>query len=150
MYTISIKMGLWMLVGYISFFSLMYVMGLAYHKELRIFYVFIQLFCIYRAIRACYAIHPKSIHNNLWGVAQGMITSAVGILGFILFLIIVLSQSPTLLSEMRLDYGIGLALNPYTASLFILAEGLVASLIGSYILTRISEVEPITKADKLD
>jgi hypothetical protein len=150
MYTISIKMGLWMLAGYISFFSLMCVMGLGHHRELRVFYVFIQLFCIYRAIRACYAIHPRSTHNNLWGVAQGMLTSAVGVLGFILFLIIFLSLSPTLVSEMRSNYGIGQALDPYTASFFILAEGLIVGLIGSYILTRFSEDEPITKADKLD
>ena len=92
MYKISIKMGLWMLAGYISFFLLMYAVGLGHHTELRLFYVVIQLLCIYRAIRAYYAIHPGNTHNNLWGVAEGMITSAIGIFGFVIFLTIYLER----------------------------------------------------------
>jgi hypothetical protein len=150
MYTISIKMGLWMLAGFISFFILMYVLGFGQHIELHIFYLIIQIFCMYRAIRAYYALHPKSTHNNLLGVAQGMITSAIGIIGFALFMTIFLLFSPTLVKTMRIDSILGLGLNPYTASLIILTEGLMISLIGSYISTRVSEDEPLTKEDKLD
>lgn len=58
MYDISIKMGLWMLAGFISFFLLMYILGFGQHIELHIFYLIIQIFCMYRAIRAYYALHP--------------------------------------------------------------------------------------------
>ncbi len=150
MYTISIKMGLWMLAGFISFFLLMYVLGFGYQIELLFFYFIIQILCIYRAIRAYYAIHPKSTHNNLWGVAEGMVTSAVGIIGFAIFLTIVLALSPSLMQEMRIDSVLGPSLNPFTAGLIILTEGLIVSLIGSYVIARISEDQPLTKEDKLD
>ncbi len=150
MYTISIKMGLWMLLGFILFFLLMYITGFGYHIELVFFYVVIQVLCIYRAIRAYYALHPKSTHNNLWGVAEGMVTSAVGIIGFAIFITIVLVFSPSLMHEMRIDSVLGPSLNPYTAGLIILTEGLMVSLIGSYVAARISEDEPLTKDDKLD
>lgn len=150
MYSISIKMGLTMLIGFISFFLLMYVMGLGAHIELHLFYLVIQIFFMYKAIRGYYAGHPKSTHNNLLGVAQGMITSLVGILGFALFMAIFLFYSPNLVNTMRLDSLLGVSLNPYSASLIILTEGLVVSLIGSYVAARISEDEPLTTEDKID
>lgn len=150
MYSISIKMGLAMLVGFISFFLLMYTLGLGAHIELHLFYFVIQIFFMYKAIRGYYAGHPKSTHNNLLGVAQGMVTSVVGILGFALFMTIFLLYSPNLVNTMRLDSFFGVSLNPYSASLIILTEGLIVSLIGSYVAARISEDEPLTKEDKLD
>ncbi len=150
MYTISIKMGLWMLLGFILFFLLMYVTGFGYRIELLFFYAVIQIFCIYRAIRAFYALYPRSTHNNLWGVAEGMVTSAVGIIGFAIFITVVLALSPSLMHQMRIDSVLGPSLNPYTAGLIILTEGLMVSLIGSYVAARISEDEPLTKDDKLD
>jgi hypothetical protein len=150
MYSVSIKMGLWMLVGFILFFLLMYITGFSYHIELLFFYAIIQILCIYRAIRAYYALYPKSTHNNLWGVAEGMVTSAIGITGFAIFITVVLLLSPSLMHEMRIDSLLGASLNPYTAGLIILTAGLMVSLIGSYIAARISEDEPLTKEDKLN
>jgi hypothetical protein len=145
MYAISIKMGLGMLLGFILFFLLMYVTGLGYHIELLFFYPVIQILCIYRAIRAYSAIHPNSSANYLWGVAEGMVTSAIGIIGFAIFISIIFTFSPSLMQEMRIDSVLGSSLNPYTTGLIIITEGFVVSLIGSYVATRISEVEPIQK-----
>ena len=149
MHHISIKMGLYMLAGFISFFLLMYVMGLGYRTELRLVNVGIQIFCIYRAIRGYYAIYPRTKHNYLLGVAQGMWASAIGVGGFAVFMTVFLALNPIFMDTIVKNSLVGAHLNPFTTSLYIVAEGLIVSLIGSYIFTRVSEDEPITKDDKL-
>ncbi len=140
MRAISIKMGLWMLAGFISFFLLMYVMGLGYRNELRIFNGVIHMFCIYRAIQLYYALHPENIGNYMMGVGQGMGASIIGVVGFTIFMTIFLALNPDLMHTIRQQSHMGEYLKPFTASLFILTEGLVVSLIGSYLLTRIWEI----------
>ncbi len=149
MYSISIKMGLWMFAGFVAFFFLMYGLGLGYRTELRAVNGVIQLWCLYRAIRAYYARHPEYVNNYMWGVAQGMRTSAIGVGAFAIFIIIFLALNPTFMKAISENSMVGPHLNPFTSSIFIIAEGLIISLIGSYFFTRVSEDEPITKEDKL-
>ncbi len=141
MRAISIKMGLWMLAGFISFFLLMYVMGLGYRSELRVLNGVIHIFCLYRAIQLYYARHPENIGNYMMGVGQGMGASIIGVGGFTVFMTIFLALNPDLMQTIRQHSQMGEYLQPFTASLFILTEGLVVSLIGSYILTRILEIK---------
>ena len=142
MRAISIKMGLLMLAGFVSFFLLMYVLGLGHRIELRVFNGIIHLYFLNRAIRAYYELHPEKIGNYMSGLAQGMSVSVIGVVGFTLFMTIFLSFSPTLMATIRQNSQMGAYLYPFTASLFILAEGLVISLIGSYILTRVMGLSP--------
>ncbi len=142
MRAISIKMGLLMLAGFVSFFLLMYVLGLGHRIELRVFNGVIHLYFLNRAIRAYYELYPEKIGNYMSGLAQGMSASVIGVVGFTLFMTIFLSFSPTLMATIRQDSQMGAYLYPFTASLFILAEGLVISLIGSYILTRMMDLSP--------
>lgn len=137
MHAISIKMGLWMLAGLISFFLLMYTVGLGYRTELHLFNGVIQLFCLYWAIRYYYRRSPDDRDTYMAGVAQGMWTSAIGIGGFTVFMMIFITMEPKFLETLRQNSQMGEYLTPITASLFILVEGLMVSLIGSYILTRI-------------
>ena len=146
---ISIKMGLYMLAGFIAFFLLMYGLGFGYHSELRAFNAVIQILFLYRAIRAYYALDPRNTHNSLLGVAQGMWVSAIGVGGFAIFMTIFLSLNPIFMKAIAENSAVGAHLNPFTASISILTEGLIVSLIGSYIFTRVSEDEPLTKEDKL-
>ena len=140
MRAISIKMGLVMLAGFISFFLLMYILGLGHRIELRVFNGVIHLYFLNRAIRTYYDLHPENMGNYMSGLAQGMSASVIGVVGFTLFMTIFLSLSPTLMTTIREDSQMGAYLYPFTASLFILAEGLVISLIGSYILTRMMDL----------
>ncbi len=142
MRAISIKMGLLMLAGFVSFFLLMYFLGLGHRIELRVFNGVIHLYFLNRAIRAYYDLHPENIGNYMSGLAQGMGASVIGVVGFTLFMTIFLSFSPTLMDTIRQNSQMGAYLYPFTASLFILAEGLVISLIGSYILTRVMGLSP--------
>lgn len=137
MHVISIKMGLWMLAGFISFFLLMFAVGMGYRTELHLFNGVIQLFCLYWAIRAYYTQNPENRVRYMAGVAQGMWASAIGIGGFTIFMTIFIAMNPEFLDTLRQNSQMGEYLTPFTASLFILVEGLMVSLIGSYILTRI-------------
>ena len=123
----------------------MYVMGWGHRSELRVFNGIIHLFCLYRAINAYYELHPENIHNSMLGVAQGMAASVIGVVGFTVFMTIFLALNPTLMAVIRQNSQMGASLHPFTASLFILAEGLVVSLIGSYILTRVVEDKVVKK-----
>ena len=142
MRAISIKMGLLMLAGFVSFFLLMYLFGLGHRIELRVFNGIIHFYFLNRAIRAYYELHPEKISNYMSGLAQGMSASVIGVVGFTVFMTIFLSFSTTLMATIRQDSQMGAYLYPFTASLFILAEGLVISLIGSYILTRVMDLSP--------
>ena len=140
MRAISIKMGLLMLAGFVSFFLLMYFLGFGQRIELRVFNGIIHFYFLNRAIREYYALHPENMGNYMSGLAQGMWASVIGVIGFTLFMIIFLSLTPSLMMNIKQTSQLSEYLNPFTASLFILAEGLVISLIGSYILTRLMDL----------
>lgn len=141
MRNISIKYGLLMLVGLIALYLLMYVMGLGHRSEFRMLNGVIHLYCIYKAIQAYYNLHPENIGNYMMGVTQGMGASIIGVSAYTAFVTIFLALDPTLMNLIRQNSNMAAYLNPYSVSLYILVEGLVVSLIGSYILTRVVDIQ---------
>lgn len=141
MRNISIKYGLLMLVGLITFYLLMYVMGLAHRSEFRMLNGFIHLFFVYKAIQTYYKLYPENIGNYMMGVTQGMGASIIGVGGYTAFVTIFLAIDPTLMNLIRQNSNMAAYLNPYSVSLYILVEGLVVSLIGAYILTRVVDIQ---------
>ena len=141
MQSISIKYGLLMLVGLIALYLLMYVMGLGHRSEFRMFNGVIHLYCIYKAIQAYYNLHPENIGNYMLGVTQGMGASVIGVGAYTAFVTIFLALDPTLMNLIRQNSNMAAYLNPYSVSLYILVEGLVVSLIGAYILTRVVDIQ---------
>ena len=139
-------MGLWMLGTFIAFFLFVYAMGLILSTELRLFNVVIQLFFIYYVIKLHYKLYPTEVGNFIAGVARGMETSAVGVGGFAVFTGLFLYANPALMDNLSQSSQMGAYLNPFTASLYIVAEGLMVSLIGSYVITRVLDII-ITKQD---
>jgi hypothetical protein len=134
---ISINAGFLMLAGFISLFLLIHAMGLGYRSELRFSNGVIHAFCLYWAIRAYLKVHPENKNEYMWGIAQGIGASVIGVGGFTIFMALFLVLNPALMNTIRQNSEMGLYLNPVTASLYILAEGVFIGLIGSYILTRI-------------
>lgn len=136
MYAISIRMGLWMLLGSIAFFLLMYTIGLGYRNDVHVFSAVLQLVFLHFAIQAYYRLYPENIGNYIDGVLQGLGASIVGVGGFALFMTAFLLMEPALMKTIQEKAHLGKYLNPFTDSLLILSIGLVIGLIGSYILTR--------------
>ena len=141
MRNISVKYGLLMLVGLIALYLLMYVMGLGHRSEFRMLNGVIHLYCIYKAIQAYYNLHPENIGNYMMGVTQGMGASIIGVGAYTAFVTIFLALDPTLMNLIRQNSNMAAYLNPYSISLYILVEGLVVSLIGAYILTRVVDIQ---------
>lgn len=137
---IAIKYGLWMLAGFIAFFLLMHLLGLSTNTYLRVFNGIIHLGLIWAAIRQYRERHPDSVNNYVSGVAAGMWTSAIGVLGFAIFMFFWFVLTPGFLEAVQDNIPIEKYITPLTATLFILAEGIAISLIGSYIVTRIVDM----------
>lgn len=137
---LALRFGLWMLLGFIVFFLLMHLLGLSQNYNLRVLNGLIHLSIIYLTIKAFRSKYPDTVSNYVSGTAMGMFVSLVGVLGFTIFMILFLSISPAFLHELRETMPMGDYLTPITASIFILVEGLAISLIGSYILTRVIDM----------
>jgi len=136
MRAISIRTGLLMLGGFVLFFLLMYVLGLGHVSELRLFNGVIHLVCMSMAVRAYYHLHPENKENYVTGVIQGMSASIIGVLGFASFITIMLTIDPSLMAAIRNKSNFGAALTPFMAGVFIVTEGIVVGLVGSYLVTR--------------
>ncbi len=137
MKTLAIKYGIRMFAGFTLFFLIMHFLGQSQNFNLRIFNGVIHLGFMYLAIKAYKEQFPESLDNYLNGVAVAMYSSAIGILPFSIFLMIFLDQTPHLMAEFKAHTPIGEYLTPVTASVFVFMEGLIISLIGGYVLTRI-------------
>lgn len=136
MRTIAIRIGLLMLTGFIAIFYLIYMLGYAQYTELRVLNAFVHLSCLYLAIRAYYKTDKENIGNYMLGVAQGMEASIIGVVGYALFIVVFMKIDPRLMNLIKQNSPMAIYLNPYTITLGILTEGLMVSLIGSYIMTR--------------
>jgi hypothetical protein len=137
MRAISTQLGLVMLTGFIAIFYIIYMLGYAQHTELRVLNAFVHLSCMYLAIKAYYKKDPENVENYMLGVAQGMEASIIGVVGYALFIVVFMKIDPRLMNLIKQNSNMAIYLNPYTITLGILTEGLMVSLIGSYIMTRI-------------
>jgi hypothetical protein len=137
MRSLSIQFGLLMLAGFIAIFYIIYMLGYAQHTELRVFNAVVHLSCMYLAIKAYYKTDRENVENYMLGVAQGMEASIIGVVGYALFIAAFMEIDPRLMNLIKQNSPMAIYLNPYTITLGILTEGLIVSLIGSYILTRI-------------
>jgi hypothetical protein len=135
-----------MLASFIAYSLFLYVMGLGQRTELLMVIGVIHLFFIYRSIQLHYRKYPEDIGNYMSGVARGMEASVIGVVGLTLFVALFLVIDQTLLKVVRDQSSMAVYLTPFTISLFILTSGLMVSLIGSYILTRILDIS-IKKQD---
>ncbi len=137
MQKLAIKYGAMMFGGFTLFFLLMHLFGLSDNYLIRIFNIFIHIPFLYLAIREYRKNHRDTFQNYAKGLALGMYTSAIGVLGFAIFFMLFLVASPEFMMTLQEKLALGQYLNPITTSLFIIVEGTAVSLIASYILSRI-------------
>lgn len=142
---IALKFGTWMLFGFVAFFLIMHLLDLSQNYWLRVFNGVIHLSIIYAAVRSYRVSHPESLKNPVSGVALGMYTSLIGVVGFAIFMLLFMVYSPNFLDNLQSNFELGKYLNPITATIFLLAEGIAISLIGSYILTRIIDMRMLNE-----
>ena len=134
---IALRYGGIMFAGFTLYFLLMQSLELSDNYYYRVLNGIIHLVVIALAISKYKNAYPEDF-NYLTGVSTGLVTSVVGVLPFTLFLLIFLFKSPDLMEDIiaRSD-GLSQYLNPYTASLVVMIEGLAVSAVGSYVIMRI-------------
>ena len=72
------------------------------------------------------------------GVTTGVLTSMAGVLPFTVFILVFLYKSPDLMEALTMKAdSLGPYMNPWTAALVVLIEGIAVSLVGSYIIMRV-------------
>jgi len=147
MFKIAIKYGLILALGLTLFFLIMHFLGLSANYNLRIFNGVIHLSVIYFAMMAGLAAGVISGENYVNSVFLGMICSFIGVAIFAFFQMLFLNFDTAFMAQIKENVSIGEYLNPYTASLLILAEGVAVSLIGSYILARVIEMRMVKPAN---
>ncbi|MCB0554094.1 MAG: DUF4199 domain-containing protein [Phaeodactylibacter sp.] len=137
---IAIKYGFLMFAGFTLFFLLMHLLGHSRNFNLRIFNGVIHIGLITLAIKEYRKANPDNISNYLSGVALGMYASLIGVVGFTIFMAFYLIGDADFMHYIQNAVPIGEYLNPITASLYILVEGVAVGLIGSYLVTRLVDM----------
>lgn len=140
MRNIAIRYGLWMFVGFTAFFFIMHFFGFSQRYDLRIFNGVIHLSLMYLAIREYRNKNRESVNNYISGVAMGMYASVIGVLPFTIVMFLYLVLNPEFMANVTDNADLQRFITPLTASLFIFTEGIAISLIGSYIETRIIDM----------
>lgn len=136
-----VKYSLTMFGGFAALFLVFYALGLASHPELRLLNGFVHIAVLYLLLRAYRRAYPETIDNYVRGVAVGMVASTFGVLAFTVFVFFTLELDPYLFEQLRSKSPLPEYFNPFTASLYIAVEGIVVSLIGAYIVTRIVDAK---------
>ncbi len=140
MLKIAIKFGLILAFSLTLFFLIMHFLNLSQNYNLRLFNGVIHLSVIYFAMKAGLSSGVISGENYVNSVFLGMLSGFIGVAIFAFFQMLFLNFDTVFMAQIKEATRIGEYLNPYTASLFILVEGVAVSLIGSYIVARVIEM----------
>ena len=137
MQKLAIKYGLQMFIALVILFVIVHFLGLSTNYQLRVLNGFIHLAFLYLAIRAYRKTHPNSVNNYLSGVAMGTYMTMIAVVLFAVAMISYLSVDQDYFNALKDQFPYPESFTPVTASLGIVLEGLAASVIGAYIVTRV-------------
>ena len=141
MLKLALRYGAFMFVGFVAFFFLMHLFGLSDSTNLRYVNAVIHLGILWWALRAWVQEQPSRFDHYSEAVAFGVTTTSIGVGAFAIFLMLFLSANPELMNSIKAQSPRVMAdyLNPVMSGVFTFGEGIIAALIGSYILVRIIE-----------
>ena len=129
----ALKYGLITAAGLIAYFLLMKLAGLVQIVELRMLNLFILIAGVGFAMRE-YKKRGEDEMDYLHGFGIGMLTSAVSVITFALFVFAYLNFfDPAFMETLRQEEAFGQYLNPYIAAVAIFFEGMGSGLILSFI-----------------
>lgn len=137
MKNIAFKWGGLMFIGLTVLFLLLHILQLSQYYHLRILNGIIHIGVLWYAIKEYQREYPEAVHNYTPGVVMGMFTSTIGILAFSTFMTMFLYFNPGFLDGARNEVSWGEYLTPMMGGTIIVCEGIVISLISSYLIVRI-------------
>lgn len=130
---VSIRYGLYVTVGLIAYFIIMKVVGLVHIVELRTLNFIILVTGIAMALKN-YNQHQEGGMAYLKGIGVGLLTSAVAVIPFAIFIFVYLQIDVELLNAIRNREPFGQHLNPYILAFVIAFEGFFSGLILTFIV----------------
>jgi hypothetical protein len=126
--------GLRIAGGLIAYFLVMKFAGLMYHVELRALNLLILVAGVFFALKKFKQTHEDHL-NYFRALVTGVATSAIGTIGFTIFLFIYLSFLDRGMMQFLIDNEpMGRYLNPYMASFIVALEGVFSGLLVTFIL----------------
>ncbi len=134
---LAIKYGIRMFAGFAILFLFFHILGLSHHYELRMLNGAVHLGFLYLLIRDFRREQPESRDNYISAVALGMNASVLAVVAFTFCMFLFLTFNEPFFQKLQAQSPLPEYFRPFTASLYILMEGIAVSLIGSYIITRI-------------
>ena len=138
---IAFKNGILMFLTFTVVFIITHLLSLSSNYNFRALNWLVQIIFIWKAIKEYTNQHldqEKQILDNYpANVTLGLFTSLFGVLPFALLMGIYLSVNSNFMESIRASSKLGDYLTPFTAGLFLVSEGIIFSLIVSYILARV-------------
>ena len=142
MQKIAINYGLKMFAGFTGLFLIAHLLGGSDNYNLRILNGVIHFAFLYFAIREYRQEFPETHNNYISGVSVGMYASMIGVVLFTLFMLLFFVYiDPDLFMKIQANSPSGEYFNQFTVTLYIFTEGIVVSLIGSYLIMRIIDAK---------
>ncbi len=138
---IALKYGFQMFAGFAFLFLIVHLLGWSQNYYLRVLNGFIHITFIYLCIRDYRREFPDSQGNYLLGVAAGFYASIIGVALFTIAMCLFLAIDQPFFELLKAQAPFSEYFTPVTASLFIFVEGVVVSLIGSYLVTRVIDAQ---------
>ena len=138
---IALKYGLILFGSLTGFFLLMWIFNQADKTWLRVFNGIIHMTLLYFAIKQYRRKSPETFGNYLSGVSLGLYTSIIGSLLFATFIALFTSMNTSFEQSLTSAIPYDLGFIPLSAALFVVMEGIVAGLIGSYVVTRLINMQ---------
>jgi Protein of unknown function (DUF4199) len=144
----ELKYGIFMLLGFISFFFLMMGLGLYTNLNLRVLNILIHFAFAYLAMRT-FRTQTVDDFDYLSTFAVGFRTSVIAVLGFATFQFLYLQFiDPGFMLYIKENAIMGNYLTPGVASLFLVIEGFGVTIFSSYVgmryLSALEEVPPVS------
>ncbi len=127
---VAIRYGLYTTAGLIAYFLVMKLFGLVHVVELRAFNLFFLLAGIIMALRTFK--RRKGTIVYLEGIGLGLMTSAIGVVSFCLFIFIYLQLNPAFMQAIVQNESFGEYLNPYILSFVVALEGTASGFIATF------------------
>lgn len=129
---LAIRYGLYTTAGLIIYFLLMKLFGLVHVVELRALNLFVLLSGIILALRTFK--RQQGTIDYLQGIGLGLMTSAIGVVAFALFVFIYLQIDSDLMKAIVQNESFGEYLNPYILAFVVALEGTASGFIATFVI----------------
>lgn len=137
---VAFKYGAMIFVGETVFFLLMRLAGVETDYSFRVFNILLQIVLVYFAIREYRLSGRSRVGHYLTGVQLGMYVIVIGAGLFSAFLHIYLLIDQEYMNNLKELKDLDQWMSPFALSSMVFGEAIVIGSIGSYILTRIVDM----------